>query len=65
MPKGSPSKQTVASDKYQKKVGYISKSYKLKKELTEEFAEACEKAGTSAAKQLSEMMQKFIDEQKK
>ena len=64
MPKGNPSKQTVASEKYQKKVGYISKSYKLKKELTEEFAMACEAAGTSAAKQLSEMMQSFIDSQR-
>ena len=30
MPKGNPSKQTIASEKYQKKAGYKSKSYKFK-----------------------------------
>lgn len=62
MPKGSPSAQTVATEKYTKKVGIISKSYKLKKELVDEFAEACEKAGTSQAAQLSLMMRRFIEE---
>lgn len=62
MPKGSPSAQTVATEKYTKKVGIISKSYKLKKELVDEFAEACEKAGTSRAAQLSLMMRRFIEE---
>ena len=33
MPIGKPSKQTIATEKYAKKVGLISKSYKLKKEL--------------------------------
>ena len=45
MPVGSPSVQTRASKKYQEKVGLISKSYKLKKELVERFAEACDKKG--------------------
>ena len=62
MPKGSPSAQTVATEKYTKKVGIISKSYKLKKELVDEFAEACEKAGTSQAAQLSLMMRRFNEE---
>jgi hypothetical protein len=50
--------------KYEKKVGIIAKSYKLKRELTEAFAEACEKAGVSQAAQISKMMQEFIDQQK-
>ena len=62
MPIGSPSKQTVATDKYAKKVGLISKSYKLKKELTEEFADACAKRNTSAAAELTKFMEKFIEE---
>lgn len=62
MPKGSPSAQTIATEKYTKKVGIISKSYKLKKELVDEFAEACDKAGTSQATQLSLMMRQFIEE---
>ena len=59
-----PKTQTKATDKWQKKVGIISKSFKLKKELTDEFKEACEKAGVSQAAQISKMMREFIDEQK-
>jgi hypothetical protein len=59
-----PTAQTKATDKWQKKVGIISKSFKLKKELTDEFKEACEKAGVSQAAQISKMMREFIDEQK-
>ena len=59
-----PKSQTKATDKWQKKVGIISKSFKLKKELTDEFKEACEKAGVSQAAQISKMMREFIDEQK-
>ena len=59
-----PKAQTKATDKWQKKVGIISKSFKLKKELTDEFKEACETAGVSQAAQISKMMREFIDEQK-
>lgn len=64
MPVGSPKPQTVATRKYEKKAGWISKSYKLKKEVVEEYAKACEKAGVSTAGQLTKMMQQFIKEQK-
>lgn len=64
MPIGSPKPQTIATRKYEAKAGWISKSYKLKKELVEEFASACEKAGVSQAAQLSMMMKSFIDETK-
>lgn len=59
------SKQTLRSDRYQKKAGWISKSYKLKKDLVEQFAEACERAGVSQAGQISDMMREFIEKQKK
>ena len=62
MPIGKPSKQTVATEKYAKKVGLISKSYKLRKELTEDFAEACAKRNTSAAAEITKFMEKFIEE---
>ena len=65
MPVGNPSPQSIATRKYEQKAGWVSKSYKLKRELVEQFAEACEKAGVSAAGQLSAMMKEFIDEQKK
>lgn len=65
MPKGNPSVQSIATRKYEQKTGWISKSYKLKKEVVEEFAKACEEAGTSQAGQLTKMMMEFIEEQKK
>lgn len=62
MPIGSPKPQTVATKKYEKKAGWVSKSYKLKKEVADEYAEACKKAGVSAAGQLTKMMKEFIKE---
>ncbi len=53
--------QTRASKKYQDKVGLISKSYKIKKELADAFAEKCSQNGIAASKQISNMMQEYID----
>ena len=58
----NPKPQTIATEKYQKKVGLVSKSYKLKKEVAEAFADACKKAGVSEAGKLTELMKGFIDE---
>ena len=63
MPVGSPKPQTVATKKYEKKAGFVSKSYKLRKELTDQFAEACDKAGVSQAAQLTKMIKEFIEQQ--
>lgn len=56
MPVGDPKPQTRATKKYEIKAGIISKSYKLKREVVEAFAEACKEAGVSQASKLSEMM---------
>lgn len=64
MPAGSPNKQTIASQKYHEKVGIIAKSYKLKKEVVEQFKEACESAGESQASVLTRYMQQYIEEHK-
>ena len=48
-------------DKWNAKAGYISKSYKLKRDVVESFAKACEQAQTSQAGQLTKMMQQFIE----
>ena len=37
MPQGNPKPQTKATDKYQKKVGYMVKGFKLKRELVEQY----------------------------
>ena len=55
-------KKIRPQDKWNEKAGLISKSYKLKRELVDEFAEACDKAGVSQAGQLSKMMRDFIQE---
>ena len=55
------SKQTLRNERYQKKAGWVSKSYKLKKEVVDAYAEACEKSGVSAAGQLTKMMKEFIE----
>lgn len=64
MPAGAPNKNTIRVERYQKKVGYISKSYKLKRDIVERFAAACDAAGVSQAAKLTEMMESFISEQK-
>lgn len=56
----SANAQTKATAKYQQKVGLVSKSYKLRKEIVDAYAAACKKAGVSAAGQLTKMMQEFI-----
>ena len=63
VPIGSPKPQTVASKKYQDKAGWISKTYKLKRETVEMYAEACQRAGVSAAGQLTKIMMEFAKEQ--
>lgn len=62
MPRGNPTSQTIASEKYQKKAGYKVKGFKLKGDIAEKFAEACEKAGVSQSSKIAELMQLFIDE---
>lgn len=51
-----------ADKKYHKKVGLISKSYKLHEGIVDEFAEACEKNGTSLGSTLENLMKNFVDE---
>lgn len=60
MPVGSPNKQTKASKKYQDKVGYISKSYKLKKDVVQEFADKCNSDDRSQASVITELMKLYI-----
>ena len=64
MPVGNPKPQTIATKKYEDKAGLMSKSYKLKREVVDQFAEACDRAGVSQAAQLSKMMKDFIEKQK-
>ena len=61
---GEQSAQSKATRKYEASHGWMSKSYKLKREVVEEFARACETANVSQAGQLMAMMKAFIEETK-
>lgn len=65
MPKGKPTSQTIATEKYQKKAGYMTKGFKIKRELAEEYEKACAKVGVSQAGKISELMRAFIEEANK
>lgn len=65
MPEGKPNNQTIATEKYQKKAGYVSKSYKLKKDLVDRFADACEKNQVSQASTITKLMESYIESTKK
>ena len=62
MPKGEPNKNTIRVDRYQKKAGYKVKGFKLKGDITDRFAAACDKVGVSQAAKISELMEQFINE---
>lgn len=62
MPKGNPSKQTIASEKYQKKAGYMTKGFKLKRDIVEQFEAACERAGQPQAEVIRKFMEEFIQQ---
>lgn len=57
--------QTEATKKYAKKVGLISKSFRLKKDLCESFKEACEQSGESQAGVITALIQGYIEKTQK
>lgn len=61
----SEEKKIRPQDKWNEKAGLISKSYKLKRVVVEEFAKACSEAGVSQAGQLTKMMKEFCASVKK
>ena len=54
--------QTKATTKYQEKIGLVAKTYKLKKEVVEKFAETCKEQGKGVSATLTELMCKYIEE---
>ena len=55
-------KKKRRQDKWNEEHGLVSRSYKLQKEIADEFKATCEKVGVSQKKQLETMMKKFIEE---
>lgn len=57
-------KKMRPQDRWNAKAGYVSKSYKLKKDVVERFAKACEAAGVSQAGALTKFMNEFSEQHK-
>lgn len=49
--------------RWQKKSGYVTKSFKMYSDTAEAFKEACEKAGVSQSAQIVKLMKEFINKQ--
>ncbi len=59
----SNEKKIRPQDKWDAKAGMTSKTYKVKKETAERFAEVCKSQGLAIGIQLTKLMQEFIDKQ--
>ena len=59
MPKGNPNKQTIATSKYQIKAGYMTKGFKLKREIVDDFEKAIKRSGESQAAVITEFMKSY------
>ena len=57
-------KKIRAQDKWDMKAGVSAKTYKLKKDVADAFAETCDRLGVSKASQLTKMMTEFIEQNK-
>ncbi len=57
-------KKERPQDRWNKKNGYIAKSFKMHKSLVDEFKAACDKAGVSQSSVIVAAMQAFIEEHK-
>lgn len=64
MPVGNPNKNTIRVERYQKKVGYRVKGFKLKGDVAERFADACRERGESQAAVITRLMENYITEGK-
>lgn len=57
-------KKERPQDKWDKKAGVVSKTYKVNEKTATEFKEACAKAGVAMGTQLTKMMNDFIEKVK-
>ena len=55
-------KKETPQEKWHKKVGYISKSFKMYRSQAEAFAKACEKEGRTQASVITELMERYVKE---
>lgn len=53
-------RQTEAQKRYNAKQGIVSKSYKIKKDVADRFAEACKANGEGVASTITRLMEEYI-----
>ena len=51
-----------AQDRWNKKAGYISKSYKVNQNIADDFASSCKEMGVSQSGELLKFMSEFKEE---
>ena len=64
MPKGQPSKNTIRTERWSQKNGYITKGFKMYRSLADEFKEACDRNGEAQASVIQRLMREYIDQNK-
>ena len=57
-------KKPTPQSRWDKKNGYISKSFKMYRSLADEFKAACEKNGEPQAVVIQRLMREYIDQNK-
>ena len=58
-------KKQRPQDRWDVKAGMVAKTYKVKKEDAEAFAETCKRNGVALGIKLSELMRKYAEQNKK
>lgn len=54
-------KKKRPQDKWDEKAGLVPKTYKVNKEVAEEFRQACKEAGVAMGTQLTKLMKEFVE----
>ena len=54
-------KKLRAQDRWDAKAGMVSKTYKVKKEDAEAFAEVCKEQGAAVGVTLSKLMRQYVE----
>ena len=57
-------KKERPQDKWNREHGYITKGYRMRREVADELKAACDKAGVSQSGQIVKMMKDFIEKNK-
>lgn len=60
----SEEKKMTPQQRWNEKNNYITKGYRMRKEVADEFKAACEAAGVSQSGQIVRMMTEFINKVK-